>query len=282
MDDGHQLGARVQEFFVLVQEKLPVVVERGNLQDGAGLLGEDLPGDDVGVVLHPRDDYLVAFADVLAAVGLGDEVDSLGGSPDVDELVVLGGIDEAADLAAGGLVVVGGVLAEGVNAAMDVGVLGYVVVDQGVDDALGFLAGGGVVQVDQGVAVDFLVKDREVPPGCVPRRRCCWERSLGPPERQGGAGYGLQEEGVQEVLQRFQLHGLDDFAGEGMNEDLAGSRNVQSAAAHVEEGVFVDVAGGGAVPALYVVGVDEKAGLAVHLGVVERSRFLSVCWASVF
>ena len=114
------------------------------------------------MVLHAGDDDLVAGPDVLAAVGLGDEVDGLGGAAHVDELVVLGGVDEAADLAAGGLVVVGGVLAQGVDAAMDVGILGRVVVDQRVNNALGLLAGGRVVQVDEGMSVDFLVENGEV------------------------------------------------------------------------------------------------------------------------
>ena len=64
--------------------------------------------------------------------------------------------DEAGDLFAGFLVALGGLHAEGVDSAMDVGVVAFVVVHEGLNDGGGFLGGGGVVQVDQRLAVDKL------------------------------------------------------------------------------------------------------------------------------
>src|ERR1700724_325828 len=42
------------------------------------LVAENLPGDDVRVVLHRRDDDLVARPDAHAPEGLGDQVDQIG------------------------------------------------------------------------------------------------------------------------------------------------------------------------------------------------------------
>src|SRR5437867_9098941 len=42
------------------------------------------------------------------------------------------------------------------------GVVVLVIADEGVDDLARFLAGGGVVEIDQRVAVDLLIQDREV------------------------------------------------------------------------------------------------------------------------
>ena len=47
---------------------------------------------------------------------------------------------------------------------MDVGVLGLVIPGHGVDYGPGLLAGRGVVEVDQGLAVDGLAQDGEVLP----------------------------------------------------------------------------------------------------------------------
>ena len=78
--------------------------------------------------------------------------------------VIVGGVEQALDLGPGALVVLGGVLAEGVDAAMHVGVLGAVVAHQFVDHQLRLLGRCPVVQVDQRLAVDQLLQDGEIGP----------------------------------------------------------------------------------------------------------------------
>jgi hypothetical protein len=123
---------------------------------------QHLPGHDVGVVLHVRDDHLVPFPEEGPAVGGGDQVDGLGGAPGEDDLVVAAGVDEAGDLLAPGLEAVGGPLAQVVQAPVDVGVIGLVGLAHGVDDLARFLGTGRVVEVDQRPPVDRLLQDREV------------------------------------------------------------------------------------------------------------------------
>ena len=64
----------------------PRVVDRRDAEARALLGAELLPRDDVGVVLEPRDDDLVAGADVAAAPALRDEVDSLGRAAHEDDV----------------------------------------------------------------------------------------------------------------------------------------------------------------------------------------------------
>ncbi len=93
---------------------------------------------------------------------LGDEVNPLGGAADKDDLAHLLGIEEALYLAASRLVIARGPLAELVDRAVDIRVIRRVVASQGVEDDLRLLRGGGVVEVDQGLAVDLLPEDGEV------------------------------------------------------------------------------------------------------------------------
>src|SRR5438094_144244 len=131
-------------------------------QDCADLLAQYLPGHDVRVVLHGRDDDLIARPEELAAIGLGHQVDALGGAADEDPLARIGSVEELLDPGAGSLEVARGPLTQQVNAAVDVGVVGLVVAAQRLQDGARLLRGGGVVQVDQGLAVDLLLQDREV------------------------------------------------------------------------------------------------------------------------
>ena len=162
MHDGDQLGARAQQFFEFVQQQLAALVDGRYAQDGLLLLAQDLPGHDVGVVLHGGDHNLIAGLDVPAAVCVGDQVDALGSAPHKDNLAPIGSVDEALYLDPRLFVMPRGALAQFVYAAMDVGIIHLVELVHRVEHHLRFLGGGGVVQIDQRFAVDALVQYREV------------------------------------------------------------------------------------------------------------------------
>ena len=61
-----------------------------------------------------------------------------------------------------GFVGAGGAIAQFVNAAVDIGVVVLVVAADGIEDGARLLRGGGVVEVDERMAVDLLIEDREV------------------------------------------------------------------------------------------------------------------------
>src|SRR5262245_9701646 len=147
-----------------VESEAAVVGDRDELEVAVLLLDEELPRDEVRVVLHLGQDDRVAAGDVASAQRVGDEVDRLGRVPGEHDFVGIGRVDEPGDLRPGLLVLGGRFLADRVDPAVDVRVVFAVVVVDGVDDGLRLLRRRGRVEVDEAVAVDLLVEDREVAP----------------------------------------------------------------------------------------------------------------------
>ena len=158
-----------------------LVVEGHELQVGVLLLGQQLPGHQVGVVLELGQHDGVRAADVAPAPGVGHEVDGLRGVAHEDDLAAVRCADEARHLPAGALVGGRGLLADGVDAAMDVGAVAAVVGIHGLDHDARLEGRGGAVQVGQAAPAEVALEDGEVAadglrvegPGCghgVPRR----------------------------------------------------------------------------------------------------------------
>ena len=162
MDGRDDLGLGADQALELVHLQLAVVVDGDDAELGPGLLADDLPRHDVGVVLHRRDQHLVAGGEARAGEALRHEVDPLGGAAHEDDLAVLPRADEAADLAARALVLLRRGLAQGVDAAVDVGVEGGVVAGERVDHGLRLLRRSRVVEIDERPPVHLLLQDGEV------------------------------------------------------------------------------------------------------------------------
>ena len=82
-----------------VEPEHAVVGDRDELEVAVLLLDEELPRDEVRVVLHLGQDDLVAAGDVAPAPRVRDEVDRLGRIPREHDLVAVGRVDEPRDLA---------------------------------------------------------------------------------------------------------------------------------------------------------------------------------------
>ena len=97
-------------------------------------------------------------------IALRDQIDRLGGAAHEDDFVARARVDEALHAIARALVHRRGFLAQGMHAAMDVGMVMAFVIVHRIDDALGALRRGAIVQIGQGLAVDHARQDREMPP----------------------------------------------------------------------------------------------------------------------
>ncbi len=177
MRNGDNLRARADEPGKFIEHQLAAIVDGRNLQLRAFFLAQNLPGHDVGVVLHGGDEHFVASADVDAAVGLRNEVDGLGSAADKDDFARVGGVQKFPHRLARRIVRLGCAHAERVNAAMNVGVHVVVVIRDGIEDNLRLLRSGSVIEIDQRFAVDALSEDGEVganpgeiEAGCASRR----------------------------------------------------------------------------------------------------------------
>ena len=167
MGDRNQFGALAQKLGESVHAELALVGHRRDAQHHAQFVAQELPGDDVGMMLHLRQDDLVARLQELPAPRGGDKVDRFGRVAGKDDLAGLARIQEGADLLARGFHAVGADLAEIVDAAMHVGIFVLVDLALGVDHLARFLRRGRAVQEDQRLAMHRARQDREIPPGCV-------------------------------------------------------------------------------------------------------------------
>ncbi len=134
--EGDHLGLLGDQLVDVGQVEPALVGQPEPLQLRAGALREQLPRDDVGVVLHLRDDDLGLGVHPVRLVRpgqhVGDQVERLGGVLGEHHLVAARRVDESRDLVPGALVQRRGLLGEHVHAAVDVGVVPLVVGVQGV------------------------------------------------------------------------------------------------------------------------------------------------------
>src|SRR5699024_3458156 len=110
-----------------------------------GALAQQLPGNDVGVVLELGDQNFVAGLQISRAIGRGDQVDAIRGAACVHDFFTRAGVDECRDAVARGLVLLCSALRQGVNRAVHVGVGVAIIGVGGLDDRRRLLGRGGVV-----------------------------------------------------------------------------------------------------------------------------------------
>ena len=94
MGERDELRLEPEQHLEHVEAEDAVVGDRDELEVAVLLLDEELPRDEVRVVLHLGQDDLVAARDVAAAPRVRDEVDRLGGVAREDDLVAVGRVDE--------------------------------------------------------------------------------------------------------------------------------------------------------------------------------------------
>ena len=162
VSERHEPRPGAEQALVLLHDEVARVVHRRDPQLRSGLLADDLPGDDVGVVLHLADEDLVSRPDVRAGPRLCDEVDGFRRAPEEDHLALGGRLQEVAYLGTRALVRCRRLLGQRVDAPVDVRVVAAVVVDERVDDRARLLARRRVVEVDEGLSVDGPREDRKL------------------------------------------------------------------------------------------------------------------------
>ena len=162
MGDGDELGAWADQLLELVDEKMPLLVDRRPFDHCALAFAQEMPGHDVGVMLHDREHDLVARLDALAAEGVGDKVDRLGGITRKDDLLLAAGIEERRHLLPRALVGFGRLVGEVMQPAMHVGILRGVGLVQAIEHRLRLLRRGGVVEIDERLAVNLGGENGEI------------------------------------------------------------------------------------------------------------------------
>ena len=125
-------------------------------------LAGHLPRNDVRVVLHAGDQHLVALLQQQLPQAERRQVHACRGATGEDHLVRMLRVDVLTDGLPRGLLRFGGLGAQRMHTAVHVGVDRGVVGALGLDHAARLLAGRGVVEVHQWLAVHQLLQDREL------------------------------------------------------------------------------------------------------------------------
>ena len=152
-----QLHILHQERVKFAQVEQPFVARHGKInQLRPRSLGQHLPGNDIAVMLHFRQQNLVARLQVPAAPRRGHQVDGFGRPAGEDDFVGISRVDELRRPSAGCFECRCRPIAQFMDAAMDVGIVPLVVASQCVEHHAGLLARRRIVEINQRLAVDFL------------------------------------------------------------------------------------------------------------------------------
>ena len=185
--DSHHPRAWGEETLVRLHVELSLIADRDHTELGT----LELPGDDIGVVLHRGDDHLVTRLHKGSAVGVRHGIDAVGGASGEDHLGSLSGVDEAGSSLPCRLVRLRRHATEVVDATVDIRIGVEVALLEPVDDAPGALRRGGVVEVDQRYLLIYGVPEggEVLPqslyihsdPDHLPVRSCLTMREMSPP-----------------------------------------------------------------------------------------------------
>ena len=158
MGDSNELCALIQQRVISIKQQLAGIVHRYDAQQCALLFTEHLPGDDVRVMFHRRDNDLVAGADELTTIAVHYEVDALGGAAHKDAFFCIARVQETLHLLARSLISRRGFLTEVVYAPMNVRVLLFDILAAAIDHDLRHLRRRAIVQIDERLTVDSLMQ----------------------------------------------------------------------------------------------------------------------------
>src|SRR4030095_7294742 len=100
MRDGYQAGSRSEQLLILVHQEFAAVIDGYDPECGSFLLSQNLPGNDVGVMLHGRNYNFIPGLDMRSAIALGNEVNPFGRPADENDLTLFRSIDEPPGLGA--------------------------------------------------------------------------------------------------------------------------------------------------------------------------------------
>ena len=153
--DRDQFGARRQRLLEFLDGEIALVVDIDPFDDGAVTFPEEMPGHDVGMVLHDREHDFVAGLDVGLTPGRCHEIDRLGGVAGEDDLFCAPGVKEFLDLGPSTFISLGRRIGEEMQPAMHVGVFGGVGLPHAIEHHGRLLRGRGVVQIDQRLAINL-------------------------------------------------------------------------------------------------------------------------------
>ena len=164
MGDSDQLRPVSDHPFEHLNFEFALLIHQDHFKRGSFLFGKHLPGYQVGMMLHLGKDDLVASVDILSSIGLCHQVYGFGGAFREDDLMCLGGIDEFLNCFPCIFIGFRRLVAQVMNAAVDIAIFLFVIAHQPVDYLTRFLGGCSVIEINQGFVAHDHIQDWKIMP----------------------------------------------------------------------------------------------------------------------
>ena len=149
VDDANKFGLIRKERGVGFHIEIARIEHGNDLQDSTRFFGSNLPWHNIRMVLHVGDENLIASGELSFHESMRDKIDPLCRAAHKDNFVLIRRADKLSSFGTSRLVGICRLLAEIVNAAMDVGIFHAVVAVDGLNHGSGLLRCGPVIQKGQ-------------------------------------------------------------------------------------------------------------------------------------
>ena len=162
MHYGNQSGSLGEQTPVGIHTQFALLVDRYHLEGDSFFGSLYLPGNDVGMVFHDRQNHFVAFIHTCIGKRGCNQVDGFGGTPCKYNLVGMAGIEKLLDCFSSLLVCLGGSLTQEVHPTVYIGIYIVITLFDLFHNATRFLGCGSVVKINQILSVYLTGKNREI------------------------------------------------------------------------------------------------------------------------
>ncbi|MNX78856.1 hypothetical protein D3C86_1104650 [compost metagenome] len=150
---SNQLRSFVNKVLIGVHIELPLIIHRNNTDLTAFFITEHLPRNNIGVVLHCRNNNFISRMDKCSAIAGSNQIDTIGRPLRDNHLLVFRRINKRLKLFTGHLKSICRYLAEVVNSTMYITIHICIIMCNGIDYRIGLLCCRTIVQINQRLAI---------------------------------------------------------------------------------------------------------------------------------
>ena len=160
----NQFGTRSKQLFQRIFHQFSTIIDRNHPNHNAGALCLQLPGNNIAVMFHLRNNDLVTRFHLASHKAGSHQIDTLCRSTGENNFTGRTGIDETTYRLACSFMQLCSLLRQEMHSAMYIGIHGIIFIHNGIHHTTWLLGRSPVVQIHQGLAVYIPGKDRKVFP----------------------------------------------------------------------------------------------------------------------
>ena len=151
-----------KQLFVLIQQKLASVIHRNDFNGNPPLGSQQLPGNDIAVMLHNGENHLIPLLHKLFTEAGHKQIDTFRRTAGKDDFIRTAGIDKLPHRLTRRLVQLRSLLRKEMHTTMHIGVDRIVLVRNGVHHLTGLLRSRTVIKVNQRLTIYLTGKYRKI------------------------------------------------------------------------------------------------------------------------